>query len=150
MQARKIEKIEKSKENWEENLKGYLVYMFRPIMGHPQMAVLSMTHNRSKHVNQNDDKSVPAAKSVLQNDINSIIALSSLENGMKINQSKIFVIFFSRKTTSLKFNYFLNNVIITRKDFIRDLGALLDSKLYFHDHVQYIAVVPAIIPICKI
>lgn len=74
---------------------------------------------------------------LLQRDIQAVVNWS-VENGMQINNSKTFTISFSRKTSIIYFNYLLNNVIINRKDYIRDLGVLLDSKLYFHYHVDFI------------
>jgi hypothetical protein len=57
---------------------------------------------------------------------------------MKLNISKTRVISFSRKTTTLFFQYKLCHSSITRTDFIRDLGVFIDSKLHFHNHIDYI------------
>ncbi|KDR18918.1 hypothetical protein L798_06656 [Zootermopsis nevadensis] len=57
---------------------------------------------------------------------------------MKLNISKTTVIPFSRKTTTLIFDYKLFQSSITRTDTIKDLGIFFDSKLQFHNHVDHI------------
>jgi hypothetical protein len=39
----------------------------------------------------------------------------------------------------IAFEYKLSGSSIVRSDTIEDLGAFLDSKLYFHQHVDYIS-----------
>jgi hypothetical protein len=53
---------------------------------------------------------------------------------MKLNISKTRVISFSRKTTTLFFQYKLCHSFITRTDSIKDLGVFIDSELHFHNH----------------
>jgi hypothetical protein len=55
-----------------------------------------------------------------------------LENCMKLNTQKTYVISFTRKTNSIHFDYRLCNTVITRTDCVKDLGVWLDNKLYFH------------------
>jgi hypothetical protein len=74
---------------------------------------------------------------LLQHDINSVHNWC-LANGMKMNIGKTTIISFSRKTNSILFNYTLCNNLVTRSQCIKDLGVLLDCKLYFHLHVDYI------------
>jgi hypothetical protein len=57
---------------------------------------------------------------------------------MKLNVSKTRVITFSRKTNGLYYVYKIQDSSINRTDTIKDLGVLLDSKLYFHAYVDYI------------
>ena len=53
----------------------------------------------------------------------------------EINVNKIRVISFCRKTNCHVFDYRLFKPSITRTDFIRDLGVLEDTTLYFHQQV---------------
>jgi hypothetical protein len=57
---------------------------------------------------------------------------------MNLNTGKIGAITFSRKTNTLLLKYKLGDFYITRTDCIKDLGVFIDSKLYFHSHVDYI------------
>jgi hypothetical protein len=61
-----------------------------------------------------------------------------LDNGMKLNLSKTTIISFARKTNSIYFNYKLCNNPVGRSQCVKDLGVLLDCKLYFHQHINYI------------
>ena len=75
---------------------------------------------------------------ILQSDINAVLDWCDT-NGMKINFQKTFFISFTRKTTSISFPYFYNgNNEITRISCVRDLGVMLDSKLFFHPHVDHV------------
>ena len=74
---------------------------------------------------------------LLQNDIQFILSWSKT-NGMEINRTKTQIISFTRKTNWIKFEYKLNGIPIPRTACINDLGVLLDSKLYFHSHVDYL------------
>jgi hypothetical protein len=73
---------------------------------------------------------------LLQHDIDSVQNWC-LNNGMKLNFSKT-TISFTRKTNSIYFNYNLCNNPVARYQCVKDLGVLLDCKLYFHQHVNYI------------
>ncbi|XP_055614779.1 uncharacterized protein LOC129761101 [Toxorhynchites rutilus septentrionalis] len=55
-----------------------------------------------------------------------------------LNPSKCSVISFSRKRSSIIFEYKLHGVKLDRVSTIKDLGVMLDSKLTFRDHVSYI------------
>jgi hypothetical protein len=55
---------------------------------------------------------------------------------MKINILKTNIISFTRKTNSIYFNYYVDNLLIVRTDCVKDLGVMLDSKLYFHRHID--------------
>jgi hypothetical protein len=57
---------------------------------------------------------------------------------MKLNLGKTTTISFPRKTNSIYFNYKLCNNLVSRSQCVKDLSALLDCKLYFHQHINYI------------
>jgi hypothetical protein len=57
---------------------------------------------------------------------------------MNPNLGKIRFISFSRKTTVLNYQYRLGNSPILRADCIKDLGVYIDSKLHFHQHVDFL------------
>jgi hypothetical protein len=57
---------------------------------------------------------------------------------MKINVGRTTIISFSSKTNSIYFNYKLYNNLVTRSQCVKHLGVLLDSKLYFHQHIDHI------------
>jgi hypothetical protein len=38
----------------------------------------------------------------------------------------------------MHFNCYVKDVLISRSDCIEDLGVMLDSKLYFHCHVDFV------------
>jgi hypothetical protein len=76
-------------------------------------------------------------RKLLQYDNNSVHNWC-LVNGMKINLVKTTIISSSRKRNSIYFNYKLCNHLITRSYCVKDLGVLLDCKLYFHQHIDYI------------
>ncbi|KAJ8870349.1 hypothetical protein PR048_029370 [Dryococelus australis] len=59
-----------------------------------------------------------------------------LHFGMKLNESKTQINTYSRKTHSINFKYPVNNTVLQRKQRTKDLGILLDSKLYVHRHVH--------------
>jgi hypothetical protein len=46
--------------------------------------------------------------------------------------------FFARKTNSIHFNYFLGDLLVVCTDCVKRLGVMLDSKLRFHRHVDYL------------
>jgi hypothetical protein len=72
----------------------------------------------------------------LQSDIDSVQGWCTA-NFMELNISKTRVISFSRKTNPLICDYKLRQSSKTRTDSIKDLGAFIDSKLRFHNHVDY-------------
>jgi hypothetical protein len=59
------------------------------------------------------------------------------ENHMELNTQKTRIISFTCKTNSVHFNCYVSNEITLRSDCIKDLGVMLDSKLYFHRHVDF-------------
>jgi hypothetical protein len=61
-----------------------------------------------------------------------------LYNGMKLNLSKTTIISFTCTTNSIYFNYKLCNNPVARSHCVKDLGVLLDCKLYFHQHINYV------------
>jgi hypothetical protein len=58
---------------------------------------------------------------------------------MSLNVGKTTIASFTRKTVGFHFNYKLSNNPILRSQCVKDLGVLLDSKLCFHHHVDYIS-----------
>jgi hypothetical protein len=57
---------------------------------------------------------------------------------MQLNIQKTKIISFTRKTNSINFNYYIGDALILRSHCINDLGVMLDSKLYFHCHVDLV------------
>jgi hypothetical protein len=57
---------------------------------------------------------------------------------MELNIQKTKIICFTRKTNSIHFKYFVKDVLILRAECIKDLGVMVDSKLYFHCHVDFV------------
>jgi hypothetical protein len=74
---------------------------------------------------------------LLQHDIDSVQNWC-LDNGMKLSLSKTAIISFTRKTNSIYFNYKLCNNLVAHSQCVKDLGVLLDCKIYFHQHINYI------------
>jgi hypothetical protein len=62
---------------------------------------------------------------LLQHDINSVHNWC-LANGMKISIGKTTITSFSRKTSSILFNYKLCNNLVSSSQCVKDLGVLLD------------------------
>jgi hypothetical protein len=62
-----------------------------------------------------------------------------ITNRLSLNVKKCFIVSFTRRTTKLISNrYHIDNVELQRKETMRDLGVLYDSKLLFNDHVDLI------------
>jgi hypothetical protein len=57
---------------------------------------------------------------------------------MRINIFKTNIIPFTHKTNGIHFNYFVGDLLIMQTDSVNDLGVMLDSKLHFHHHVDYV------------
>jgi hypothetical protein len=57
---------------------------------------------------------------------------------MELDIPKTNIISFTRKTNCVHFIYYISNVLILRSDWIKDLGVMLDSKMYFHCHVNFV------------
>lgn len=58
---------------------------------------------------------------------------------MVLNASKCIAITFTRKRSSINFNYSINKTLLRKEDTVKDLGILLDSKLSFRDHIAFIS-----------
>lgn len=71
----------------------------------------------------------------LQTDANEI-QLWCLENGMELNTKKCKCITFTRRSSSIQFEYAIGPDILERVESIRDLGVTIDSKLQFNDHIS--------------
>jgi hypothetical protein len=74
---------------------------------------------------------------LLLSDINSVSDWC-IANFMRLNIAKTRVMTYTRKTNFLSYEYQLCHVAITRTSSIKDLGVFFDSKLYFHEHVDYV------------
>jgi hypothetical protein len=48
------------------------------------------------------------------------------------------MIYFNRKTNWIHFKYSSGDLLIVRTDRVNDLGVMLDRKLHFHRHVDYL------------
>ena len=70
-----------------------------------------------------------ADQSLLQSDLNSV-AQWAQQNRMSFNISKSAVLHLGRNNQN--FSYNLNNITISPKEFMRDLGVIVDNKLKFH------------------
>jgi hypothetical protein len=57
---------------------------------------------------------------------------------MRLNSNKTRVVSYSRKTNILSYDYRLCHSVITCTTSIKDLGVFFDSKLYFHNHVDFL------------
>jgi Reverse transcriptase (RNA-dependent DNA polymerase)/Endonuclease-reverse transcriptase len=86
----------------------------------------------SKEINNQSD--ADDLQSALQR-----LQLYSKENGLTLNIMKCFVVSFSKRTTNLvKFPYTLDGNILERRNSIRDLGVVYDSKMSFNTHIETI------------
>ncbi|KAH0819129.1 hypothetical protein GEV33_003662 [Tenebrio molitor] len=60
-------------------------------------------------------------------------------NNLVLNHLKCSIVSFTRKTKPLLVDYKINGSILTRRESIRDLGVIFDSKLSFGEHIRTIA-----------
>jgi hypothetical protein len=60
------------------------------------------------------------------------------ENCMELNIQKTKIISFTHKMKSINLNYHVSDVLILHSDCLKDLGVMLDSKLYFHCHTDFV------------
>jgi hypothetical protein len=63
---------------------------------------------------------------------------------MKIGMLNIIIIYFTHKTNSMHFNYYMGNVLIVRVDSVHDVGTDLASKLNVHHHIVYVSALSCI------
>ena len=70
----------------------------------------------------------------LQNDLNSILEWTK-KWGMKFNTVKCVQMTVSNKKKQILNNYFLDNDILLKKEFIKYLGVTIDDKLTFKQHI---------------
>jgi hypothetical protein len=111
---------------------------FRPLLFSIFINDLSAKINHSKFLLFADDlKMCRNIKSALQVDINAVQQWCG-ENCMELNIQKTKIISLTRKTNSIHFKYFVKDVLNLRAEYIKDLGVILDSKLYFHCHVDFV------------
>lgn len=61
------------------------------------------------------------------------------KNYLSLNVSKCSVITFSRRKSPFLHTYSIGGKAVSRVSLIKDLGVLLDNKLSFNNHVEYIA-----------
>jgi hypothetical protein len=57
---------------------------------------------------------------------------------MRLNTAKTRVMSYTRKTNFLSYNYQFCHATIICSSSIKDLGVFFDSKLHFHNHVDYV------------
>lgn len=60
------------------------------------------------------------------------------KNGLAVNTMKCKIVTFSMKKVTIHSDYYINGEKVPRTETIRDLGVLLDSKLSFTSHIEYI------------
>ena len=61
-----------------------------------------------------------------------------LRNKVILNAAKCETISFYKKTKNFDFSYDINDIIINRKEIVKDLGILYDEKLNFNSHLLYV------------
>ena len=57
-------------------------------------------------------------------------------NHLPLNATKCNVMSFSRKSDPIVFNYNLDNCLLNRPEFVKDLGVIFDTKLTFSRHIE--------------
>ena len=75
--------------------------------------------------------------SALQRDLNRFLQWCNL-NELFLNVQKCNVISFTRRRSKITFDYSIDNIALNRVKLIKDLGVLLDEKLTFSKHVEYV------------
>ena len=73
----------------------------------------------------------------LQNQLD-IFASWCTTNRMVLNASKCSVMTFTRKRSTISFNYNVSNSSLSRSSSIKDLGVVMDCKLSFNEHISYV------------
>lgn len=74
---------------------------------------------------------------LLQNDINNLSAWC-VKNKLALNINKCSVVTFTRKNRPIVYDYKIDDLALTRKSVVRDLGVIFDSGLRFTEHVNTI------------
>lgn len=74
---------------------------------------------------------------ILQNEMESVNEYFNI-NCMKLNEKKTKTISFYKCRSPIEFNYILNESLIERANTIKDLGILLDNKLSYKSHINYV------------
>ena len=73
----------------------------------------------------------------LQDSIDSFVKYCSI-NCLVINKSKCKIMSITRKTNLINYNYNINGNVLERCNQFRDLGVIIDTKLSFVPHIEYI------------
>lgn len=60
----------------------------------------------------------------------------SLRNRLKFNLNKCQVVTFSRKAVNIEYQYRMNDLVLSRKNQMKDLGVIFDEKLAFNNHIN--------------
>ena len=71
---------------------------------------------------------------ILQNNINYISDMCA-KNRLTLNKDKCYVVTYTKKHNQLTFPYEVSGKCLARKDSIRDLGVIFDSKFTFVEHI---------------
>lgn len=74
---------------------------------------------------------------LLQNDLDNFQKWCK-QNQMCLNSKKCFVMTFSRKSNSIRFDYSIESAHLQRNQTFMDLGILFDTKCSFNAHIDYI------------
>ena len=75
--------------------------------------------------------------SALQRDLNRLLQWCEV-NQLYLNIKKCNVISFTRKRSKIEFGYSVNGVQLNRLKVVKDLGILMDEKLTFGKHIEYV------------
>jgi hypothetical protein len=73
----------------------------------------------------------------LQEDFNHLFVWCN-DNDMTLNIDKCAIVSFSLKINPLRIYYCINNLYLSRKNIIKDLGVNFDSKLSFKNYVDHL------------
>lgn len=73
----------------------------------------------------------------LQENVDRLYVWSSI-NKLSFNINKCCVMSYTRKKTLTSFNYLMNNEPLKRVEEVLDLGILMDTKLYYNNHINLI------------
>lgn len=74
---------------------------------------------------------------ILQDKINDFVHWCD-DNGLELNVAKCKIMTFSHKKTPIIANYTIKGQLIDRVYEMRDLGVIMDPKLSFHSHMEYV------------